>query len=81
MRFARTIERGNRQVLLRASASLDGNDYVVVVESHYQGEQFVSVSLGGFPTFDQACAAMDSLDEDDVVRCITGLIDDISEDG
>lgn len=79
MRFARIVERGNRQVLLTTDFALEGDGYIVIIETHYQGDQFVSLYIQGFATRDQAFDAMHALSDDEVMQNISNVIDIIAE--
>lgn len=80
MKFARIVERGNRQVLLNTDLALDGNGYIVVIETSYQGDQFFSLYIDGFTTRQAAYDAMMTLTDDEVMSNIMNVMDHISED-
>lgn len=80
MHFARIVERGNRQILLTTDLALDGDGYIIVIETHYQGEQFVSLYIGGFESRKAAYDNMMKLSDDDIMANIAKVIDVIAED-
>lgn len=80
MKFARIVERGNRQVLLSTDLALDGNGYIVVIETSYQGDQFFSLCIEGFTTRQEAYDAMMTLTDDEIMSNILNDIDYVLED-
>lgn len=79
MKFARIVERGNRQIVLTTDVALDGNGYIVVIETHYQGDQFVSLAVEGFATRADAYAGMTVLTDDEIMQNISNVLDALSE--
>lgn len=80
MKFARIVERGNRQVLMTTTPDLEGTGYVVLIESQYDGDQFVSISAGDYATRQIAYDNMMTLSDDEVIQTITNILDSLSED-
>lgn len=80
MKFARIVDRANRQILLTTSWEKSEDCFVICIETHYSGENFFSLDIGNFKTRKEAYDAMMKLSEDDIVLGITGAIDKISED-
>jgi hypothetical protein len=79
MKWLRVVERGNRQILLTAEKHVDGDGYSVVIETHYQGDQFVSVAVGGYDTRQAAYDGMMSSSDDMVMSHIMSMIDHLDE--
>lgn len=80
MRFARIVERGNRQVLLTTTTAPEGDSYIVLVETQYDGDQFVSIAAGDYATRQIAYENMMALSDDEVIQTITNILDSLSED-
>ena len=80
MRFARIVERGNRQVLLTTTTAPEGDSYIVLVETQYDGDQFVSIAAGDYATRQIAYENMMALSYDEVIQTITNILDSLSED-
>lgn len=80
MHFARIVERGNRQVLMTTTPSPEGNSYVVLIETQYDGDQFVSIAAGDYATRQEAYDNMMRFSDDEVIQTITNILDSLSED-
>lgn len=80
MRFARLVEKANRQILLTTDMALEGDGYIIVIETHYQGDQFVSLMVGGFPTRKEAYDNMMKLEDTEIMANIMKVLEALSED-
>jgi hypothetical protein len=81
MKWVRLVERGNRQILLTVTPDIDKEGYLIVIETHYSGNTFVSLAVEGFTTMQEAIAGMNALTDDEIVGNISHMLDYLSEDG
>lgn len=79
MRYARLVERANRQILLTTDLDDDGG-YIIHIETHYMGDQFVSLTVKGFATRQEAYDSMMKLSDDDIMGNIMRVLEALSED-
>lgn len=78
MKFARLIERGNRQILVTVGElEVNGeNSITMCFQAHYIGDAVVYFTLTGFKSLAQASEMMMELEEEEIVSTVMKFIDD-----
>jgi hypothetical protein len=81
VKWLRVVERGNRQILLTTEKESETGGYLVIIETHFQGDQFVSLAIEGFESRPSAYAGMMGLSDDEIMANITNVLDALSDTG